>query len=136
MIGVLLSGGGQPDGRGVPGGLAARAVDATRADGGLTLELSGSSGDGVTVVVCPGLVPGPSDAAGITERVRVSGCLDAAPAGGASPQSWTVGLGDLDPDHAAAFDSAERWLVIVEDPSRSDDARLAGAWIPGGPILP
>lgn len=136
MIGILLSGGDQPDARGIPGGLAVRAVDATRADDSLTLEVAGSGGDGVSVVVCPGLVPGPSDAVGITERVRVSGCLDAVPTAGASPDSWTVGLGDLDPDHAAAFDSAERWLVIVVDPSRTDDAGLAGAWIPGGPLLP
>lgn len=136
LIGVLLSGGGQPDARGVPVGLATRGVDAVRDGDTLSLVVSGSDSDGVRVAVCPGLVPGPSDAAGITERVRVSGCLDAAPAGGADPESWTVRLGGLDPDQAGTFDSAERWLVIVVDPSRSDDARLAGAWIPGGPLLP
>lgn len=81
---------------------------------------------------------GPSDAAGIRERVRVSGCHSAQPDSTAGPATWMLSFDALDAERIVAFDAAERWLVVVADPDRAPDdpAALAGAWIPGGPLLP
>jgi hypothetical protein len=121
----------------VPVGLSDVAVDVVRSDASLTISVRGRSA-GAAVQVCPGLVAGPSDAPGIRERVRVSGCIGAQPVPSTEPPSWTVAFSAIDAERFVAFDAAERWLIVVTDPDRpaDDPAALAGAWIPGGPLLP
>lgn len=122
----------------VPDGLADLAIETVRTRDAVALKLPDRLGDGTQVSICPGILPGPSDAAGIRERVRVSGCVTAARVPDPGGATWTVAFETLDPDHVVAFDAAERWLVVVIDPGRPPDdaARTAGAWIAGGPLLP
>ncbi|MFP5342496.1 MAG: hypothetical protein ACLGIJ_06190 [Candidatus Limnocylindria bacterium] len=121
----------------VPAGLDETTVEAVRADRLVTLRVTGSRDPEVRVTLCPGILPGPSDAAGIRERIRVSGCVDAGRApDGTDATAWMVDLSAIDDDLATRFDAAERWLVVVTDPDRAGEASggVAAAWIIGGPL--
>lgn len=121
----------------MPAGLDDTTVEAVRDDRLVTLQVAGSRDADVRVTLCPGILPGPSDAAGIRERVRVSSCVDAGRApGGADETAWIVNLGAIDDDVAIRFDAAERWLVVVIDPRRAGEPSggVAAAWIAGGPL--
>jgi hypothetical protein len=122
----------------VPEGMADLAIETIRTDDALTVVVPGNQGESTQVSVCPGLLPGPSDAAGMLERIRVSGCVAAASDPSAGDDAWTLPLGSMDADAIIALDSAERWLVVVVDPGsgQDDPGAVAGAWIAGGPLLP
>lgn len=128
----------RPERDDVPVGVADLAVSSTRTGEGLTVDVPGDPSGRAQVLICPGLLPGPSDAPGMLERIRVSGCVPADRGRSSEVDTWTLGFGSLDDEQQVAFDAAERWLVVVIEPvgSASDAASVAGAWIPGGPILP
>jgi hypothetical protein len=139
VVGVVMAvSGSQRTLDDVPDGVAERAIEAARSEGAVSLVVSGGSNDSLEVSVCPGLVPGPSDAAGMLERVRVSGCVAAVREAEADDGAWTFAFAGLDAEQTAIFDAAERWLVVVIDPDNAleDPAGIAGSWIAGGPLVP
>jgi hypothetical protein len=135
---VMALGDAEADRDDVPEGIADVAIETIRTEDVLTVVVPGNQGESTLVSVCPGLLPGPSDAAGMLERIRVSGCVAVTPDPSAADDTWTLPFSVLDPDAVVALDAAERWLVVVVDPSvDGDDASgVAGAWIAGGPLLP
>jgi hypothetical protein len=135
---VMAIGDAEADRDAVPEGIVDVAIDTTRTDDALTVVVPGDHDDQTRVAVCPGLLPGPSDAAGMLERIRVSGCVAATSDPSAGDDTWTLAFSSVDADATVALDAAERWLVVVVDPAGgADDAgAVAGAWIAGGPLLP
>ncbi len=121
----------------VPAGLADAAVEATRDELLMTIRLAREEGSDVRVSLCPGLLPGPSDAAGVRERIRGSGCLDAVRDPSGERLTWVVDLAGIDADDATRFDAAERWLVIVTTADGGDGSAgdAAARWVAGGPIF-
>jgi hypothetical protein len=121
-----------------PDGMGAVDVEVTRSDTQVTVVVGGDPASATVVSVCPGLLPGPSDAAGMLERIRVSGCVPANPDPSAGEDAWTLSFASLDAEQTVDFDAAERWLVAVVDVEAApdDEGRVAGAWIEGGPLLP
>lgn len=121
----------------VPQGMADLAVEVTRSDEALTVVVPDDPAPSNRVAMCPGLLPGPSDAAGVLERIRVSGCVDMTQ-DPATAGAWTLAFDALDAERIVAFDAAERWLAVVIDLDAAPDApdRIAGAWVAGGPLLP
>lgn len=134
---ILTSRSASPSIDDVPAGLADAALEATRDELLMTIRLVREEGPDVRVSLCPGLLPGPSDAAGVRERIRGSGCLDAVRDPSGVRPTWVVDLAELDADDATRFDAAERWLVVVTTPDRGDGSPgdAAAGWVAGGPIF-
>jgi hypothetical protein len=134
----MAIGGGEADRDDVPEGMVDATIETLRTDDALTIVVPGDHDDQARVSVCPGLLPGPSDVAGMLERIRVSGCVAATRDPAAGDDAWTMVFSAVDAEATVALDAAERWLVVVADPAggAGDAGALAGAWIAGGPLLP